>query len=107
MMSKSTPPIVFDVDEPGDDIPDHGTAPARSSTRRLLSRIAKALQVPEAVLYDLPNARASTRAAAPDRLDVVELEIECTALLEAYRRIDDPGMRHRILRIAETAADQP
>ncbi|MGU3665329.1 hypothetical protein ACLBX9_14205 [Methylobacterium sp. A49B] len=106
MMSKSPPPIELDADRPEDEFPGSETAPARSSARRLVSRIAKVLQVPEAALYDLPNARPSVRSSAPDASESAERENEGIALLEAFRRIGDPETRQRILRLAEAAADQ-
>ncbi|MBY0255345.1 MAG: hypothetical protein K2X54_28830, partial [Methylobacterium organophilum] len=63
----------------------------------LLRRIAEALQVPAASLYG-PQGAERGAAVAGGRAD------EADALLHAYRRIDDPELRRRVLTLVQDLA---
>jgi hypothetical protein len=78
-------------------------APAKNE---LLGRIADALQVPPAVLYNSPTAITPARTANIDGSTDNNLDQNCEALLHAYRRIRDPEMRHRLLTLVQEAAEQ-
>jgi hypothetical protein len=71
----------------------------------LLRRIAGALQVPPSALYSLPNA---IRAGSPSEVNAVarDIEIDCEAVLLAFRRIRDPEMRRRLLIVVQEAAER-
>jgi hypothetical protein len=71
----------------------------------LLRRIAGALQVPPSALYSLPNAIG---AGSPSQVNTVarDIEIECEAVLLAYRRIRDPEMRRRLLALMQAEAER-
>lgn len=73
-----------------------------SGAKRLVMHIAEALQVSPAELYNPPTAVAPTREAAADGI----LEQESKALLHAYRRIQDPKERQRLLAIVQEAAEE-
>ena len=66
-----------------------------SRKRRLVERIADALRVSPAALYELPSSWAAE-----------DLGGECATLLDAYRRIQDPEERRRLLLLAQKAAEQ-
>ncbi|MGU3665574.1 hypothetical protein ACLBX9_15445 [Methylobacterium sp. A49B] len=82
-----------------------GTAASERARRvRLLRRVADALQVPESSLYDtvrgpLPPEDGSS-ATDEDR------ERQCAALLRAYRRIQDPAERRRLLELVQATAER-
>lgn len=84
---------------------DDGARPVemsgRSATRHLVSRIAQALQIPETVFYKAPDA-VEPRFESSGSCD--GLDIECAALLQAYRRIPDPVNRQRLLSLVQKAA---
>ena len=73
-------------------------ASRRSSVRHRVSRIAQALRIPEAVLYDKTNAVMTSlgTSVTKDCLDV-----ECATLLQAYKRIDDPAIRYSLLTLVQ------
>ncbi|GJE14614.1 hypothetical protein [Methylobacterium longum] len=73
-----------------------------SAKNQLLGRIAEALQVPEAVLYNPPNAVDPQMHATAE----AALSIEGAELLRAYMRISDPEERRRILALVKAAAER-
>ena len=77
-----------------------------SAKNQLLGRIAGALQVPPAVLYNPPNAVTSVRTAGSSGASSIDLDPECEMLSDAYRCIHDPEMRLRLLRLVQAAAEQ-
>ncbi|MEE7504950.1 hypothetical protein ACLBXO_08795 [Methylobacterium sp. C33D] len=79
---------------PEDDLLERSALPHAPASGRLLRRIADALQVPAASLY---GPRGPERDAG-GRAD------EADALLNAYRRIDDPEIRHRVLALVQDLA---
>ncbi|WP_457106951.1 hypothetical protein [Methylobacterium sp. P5_C11] len=68
-----------------------------SATGRLLQRIAEALQIPAAALYTQSGG---------GRNDATPGEAETEALLRAYRRIDDPQLRRRLLILTQGLAER-
>jgi hypothetical protein len=105
-----------DEDSAARPAPAHGSA-----ANLLLRRIADALQVPTAVLYNLPDARDTAAPAeaerpgaagdfggAPNTLSDTasggDFEDECVALLRAYRGIRDPEERRRLLTLVRMTA---
>lgn len=92
-----------------DESLDHRSHVKASAKNHLLERIADALQVAPAVLYNPPNAVAPTRAAGdemPDGGPDGGMEQTCEALLAAYRRIRDPEVRRRLLTLVEQASQR-
>lgn len=89
----------------GDALP-HTAPPGAKATRRLIGRIAGALQVPPASLYDLPNAASYPRVAGSGDASSTSLGQDCEALLRAYRRIQDPKERQRLLALVQEAAER-
>jgi hypothetical protein len=77
-----------------------------SATRLLVERIASALHVSPAVLYNPPSAVAPTRGADNGDRPSASLDRECEALLYAYRRIRDPKERQRLLALVDEAAER-
>ncbi|MCJ2005630.1 hypothetical protein [Methylobacterium sp. J-092] len=80
--------------------------PASHATKiTSLQRIAEALQVPPAALYQLPNA---VEAAKP--IEQTESpggqDRECYALIQAFMRISDPEERRRILALVQASAER-
>lgn len=69
---------------------------------RLLGRIAGALQVPQAMLYD-PHSPTPSEGGDAGGTD---LDGECLALLQAFRRIRDPEERRRLLMLVQEAGGQ-
>ena len=77
----------------------------KTSTRnQCLERIADALQVPAAMLFNPPNAVIPARVVggAPNH----DLDQECEALLHAYRCISDPAERQRLLSLVQAIAER-
>ena len=66
-----------------------------SKAMRLVERFADALGVSPTELYDLPSSGAAD-----------DLGGECAALLDTYRRIQDPAERRRLLLLVQKAAEQ-
>jgi hypothetical protein len=90
-----------------EDVSGRPSPLGRPAAARLLDRIADALQVPPAVLYNPPDAVTATpRVAGNPALDT-ELDRECAALLSAYGRIQDPSERQRLLALVQEAAGEP
>lgn len=77
-----------------------------SAKNQLLERIADALQVAPAVLYNPPNASTPAGVTGGSGTTAIELEQECDALSHAYRCIHDPEMRLRFLALVQAAAEQ-
>jgi hypothetical protein len=75
-----------------------------SASRSRLRRVADALQVPEAMLYNPPDVVAPMRNADSDSLDRTALDKEHMALLRAYAGISNPEERRRILTLVQEAA---
>ncbi|ACB26219.1 hypothetical protein ABID82_000877 [Methylobacterium sp. PvP062] len=82
---------------PEDDLFQRSAPPHAPGAGRLLQRIAEALQVPAASLYG-PQGAERGAAVAGGRAD------EADALLHAYRRIDDPELRRRVLTLVQDLA---
>ncbi|GAN52572.1 hypothetical protein ACXR8U_23495 [Methylobacterium radiotolerans] len=82
---------------PEDDLFQRSALPHAPGAGRLLRRIAEALQVPAASLYG-PQGAERGAAVAGGRAD------EADALLHAYRRIDDPELRRRVLTLVQDLA---
>ena len=78
------------------------SASAGDDARRLVTRIAGALQVQPDVLYAPDAANARTHCYNY----VADLVIVCEALLYAYRRIRDPEERRRLLLLVQDAAEE-
>ena len=85
-----------------------GASPlAASGTRLVVGRIAKALGVSPGVLYEVPTLEGQPTASnAGVSTTEVDLDGECAALLNAYRRIGDPEKRRRLLILAQEAAER-
>ncbi|WP_187294336.1 hypothetical protein [Methylobacterium sp. B1] len=77
-------------------------ASAGDDARRLVTRIAGALQVQPDVLYAPDAANARTHSAK----DGADLDQQCEALLHAYRRIRDPEERRRLLLLVQDASEE-
>ncbi|WP_267360939.1 hypothetical protein [Methylobacterium sp. GC_Met_3] len=104
-MGSKTPPHSMPV--PGAPDEDRSGYPASSKGTRhskLLSRIADALQVPQAALYQPPNAVTLGRGAHGD--GAADLDRDCAALLHAFRRIGDLEERHRLLALVQAVAER-
>ncbi|MCJ2076579.1 hypothetical protein MKK68_13085 [Methylobacterium sp. E-016] len=73
---------------------------------KALQRIADALQVPPAVLYQPQNAIQ----AAPMPVEQMEgddsREGDCATLIHAFLRISDPEERRRILSLVQASAER-
>ncbi|WP_182178168.1 hypothetical protein [Methylobacterium radiotolerans] len=82
---------------PEDDLFQRSAPTHAPGAGRLLRRIAEALQVPAASLYG-PQGAERGAAVAGGRAD------EADALLHAYRRIDDPELRRRVLTLVQDLA---
>lgn len=94
-------------DAPPEREPNDGHVPkALSSTRLLMRRIASTLQVPEAVLYDLPNAVTPLQVAGTAGTLAPNYKQDCEVLLRAYKCIRDPEERQRLLVLVQEAAEQ-
>jgi hypothetical protein len=76
----------------------------RARKMRLLRRIADALQAPDATLHGTTNPPIRFETA-PSRNEA-DLDGECGALLQAYRLIQDPKTRQRLLALVEEAAER-
>ena len=106
MASKTKPPTKPGVaDSRPDETVDSATAPNPSSARRLVSRIAQALQISEAALFNPHDTLRPPRRT--DEIEALEagLDAECAALLSAYRRIGDPEVRLRVQFLVREAAE--
>lgn len=82
------------------------TLPSCPMTNRLIGRIAEALQVSPAALYNPLEAVAIGRGADTDKASSTSLDQDCLALLHAYRRIQDPKERQRLLALVQEAAER-
>ncbi|WCS23963.1 hypothetical protein LOK46_22855 [Methylobacterium sp. NMS14P] len=82
---------------PEEDLFERSALPHAPGAGRLLQRIADALQVPAASLYG-PQGAERGAGIAGGRGD------EADALLHAYRRIDDPETRRRVLTLVQDLA---
>ena len=80
--------------------------PKASAKNQLLERIADALHLPPAALYNPHNGLKPPGIAGGAGAFDLDLEHECDALSYAYRRIHDPEMRQRLLRLVQEAAGQ-
>ena len=76
--------------------------PKASAKNQLLERIADALQMAPAMLYNPPNAVTPAQTAG----GALDLEQSCEALLRAYRRISDPDERRCLLAFVQAAAER-
>ncbi|MGF6250000.1 hypothetical protein ABID82_004674 [Methylobacterium sp. PvP062] len=100
MRSKRTPLSVDAQDDrPQGDIHDRPLQAGGLAKRRVLGRVAEALGMPLATLYDPPSATMLAADATSD------LDHECEALLHAYKRISDPG-RRRLLDLVQEVAER-
>lgn len=105
MGSKSPPKHKPWPTEHEDDAFSDQDAPSKDvAARHLVGRIASALQIPEATLYNLPDAAAPVRQASFTGKGSVDLDRQCDALLRAFRSIDNPEMRRRLLSLVQAAA---
>lgn len=86
-------------DQPQGDIHDRPMQSGVSAKRWVLGRVAEALGMPLATLYDPLSATMLAADAASD------LDHECEALPHAYKRISDPG-RRRLLDLVQEAAER-
>jgi hypothetical protein len=77
-----------------------------TATRSRLRRVADALQVPEAMLYNPADTVAPMRNADSDSPNRTDLDQERVALLRAYASISDPEERSRILTLVQEAAER-
>ena len=87
----------------GFPLPDSVAASEQARMRRLLRRVAEALQVPEASLYGTVTSPSETGVGRA----VLEVDLagQCSALLDAYRNIRDPEERRRLLALVEAASE--
>jgi hypothetical protein len=107
--TKMQPSATAEHNEHRQDDVQRSPVPAKTSASgRLLSRIAEALQVPPTVLYEPATAVTSIKRADRDGAfhPDIDLDHDCLALLDAYRRIRDPQTRQRLLILAEAAGEQ-
>lgn len=100
----SKPPHVV---PPKDDTIRDAVPGDSSAVRLRLQRIVDALQVPSSALYDLTSAAspASSPGGGSVALDA-DMEGECRALLRAYRRINNPEDRHRLLALVHSMGER-
>lgn len=96
MGSKSPPPDRASRAAASEDDPFDRRVPP-PGTGRLLQRIAEALQIPATALYT-PRGGGRNDATAG--------EAETEALLRAFRRIDDPQLRRRLLILTQGLAER-
>jgi hypothetical protein len=89
-----------------EDVSGRISSLGRPTASRLVDRIAEALQVPPAVLYNPPDALAAAPRVAGDHTLSTDLDRECAALLGAYRRIRDLSERQRLLALVQEAAER-
>lgn len=91
----------------GSDLASSGCAAAaeRSRKTRLLTRIADALRMSQAALYEKANAPIKLEVDATRRES--DLDEACAALVHAYRGIHDHEMRLRILNLVQEASGRP
>ena len=107
-MGSGTPPPY----KPRSDAPSEGDPFSRTCSSgaqgasQLVDRIAEALQVSHAVLYQPPNAVVSVRGEVNDGNAAANLDQECAALLGAYQSIQDPAVRRQLLAVVEDAAER-
>ncbi|MEE7446486.1 hypothetical protein MRF4_00775 [Methylobacterium radiotolerans] len=78
-----------------EELYERSALPRAPSAGRLLQRIADALQVPAASLYGPQGPERGAGGQAD----------EAEALLRAYRRIDDPKVRRRVLTLVQELAE--
>lgn len=83
---------------------DTAAASERARLQRLLRRVADALQVPEASLYDAVARSSPTKTGSDAPGD--DLASQCAALERAFRRIRDPEERRRLLALVQAAAER-
>lgn len=83
---------------------DSVAASEQARMRRLLQRVAEALQVTEASLYGA-GASLATLGAEQAGLEA-DLEVQCAALLHAFRHVRDPEERRRLLAIVQAASER-
>ena len=77
-----------------------------SQTRNLVSRIARALEIPEAEFLSLLGVTASLQKASAADTESIDLDRQCERLLRAFRNIGDPEKRHRLLTLVLMAAER-
>ena len=107
MGQRIPPPFARLEDEAPEDVDGRGSPPlVASGTRLVVGRIAEALGVSPGVLYEVPTLEGPPRApdAGVTATDV-QLDDDCAAMLNAYRRIRDPEMRRRLLILAQEAGE--
>lgn len=88
-----------------DSTANHSIVTEGSATKQLLARIADALQVSPATLYNPPNAVDLTVRPRSTTAASEEIEGESAALLHAFQRIRDPKERRRILTLVQETAE--
>ena len=97
MGQRMRPPPKPANEDPREHGDSYGSEPSPpSGVRRLVGRIAEALQVPPETLYEVPDSGVMTTDA--------DLDAECAALSRAYRRIRDPAERRRLLTLVHETA---
>lgn len=109
MRSKTLTPITAALDACRQEGIERRSAPIKTAaSNRLLRRIADALQVPQSVLYKPLSAveplhgSDSDDGYGPDGAH----DLECMALLHAYRQIRDPKARCALLVQVRAAAER-
>jgi hypothetical protein len=105
-MGSKTPPKCkpFLSTQEDDEFSDREAPSKEVAARLLVGRIAGALQIPAAAFYNLPGATTSVRRTGSAGTIDADLDRQCNALLQAFRRIDDAELRHRLLSLVQAAA---
>jgi hypothetical protein len=105
MGSKTSPSNGTCEPEPcNDSTADHRPRLNSAPSNMRIRLIVEALKVPPVVLYGAPNATVPRSQVGED--GAVDLDRQCATLANAYRRINDPDERRRLLALIVAAADQ-
>ena len=88
-----------------DDAGRHPLSAGHATKITALQRIADALQVTPAVLYQPQNAIEAVKPAVQAKGDGSR-EGECATLIHAFLRISDPEERRRILVLVQASAER-
>lgn len=88
-----------------DDAGRHPLSAGRATKITALQRIADALQVTPAALYQPETAIEAVERTGQTEVNE-EQDRECYALLQAFLRISDPEERSRIFALVQASAEQ-
>ena len=87
-----------------DDVVGHPPSADHVARKASLQRIADALHVSPAVLYEPLNAIHEASRSGEQTDDYGGHDGQCSALIHAFMRISDPEERRRILALVQASA---